>query len=280
MGAEGGAELRMRQRVVDGGLQIAELAAAVITGAHETVCVHRLLVEQSGDAVGELDLAARAASDALEVIEDARREQVAPHHRQRRGCSGRPRLLDDAVDAPRVAAALRGDDAVFAGLGTGHDLATDHARLPGRVDIGHLRQHRLLGVDEIVGEMHEERLVAHRRPRAEHRVAETERRRLADVDAGGIARQHAAQLTQQVRLALLLEQLLELLVGVEVVLDGALGGAGDEHQPARARGEGFLDRVLDQRLVDDRQHLLRARLGGRQEARAAPRDRENRRLDG
>jgi hypothetical protein len=33
-------------------------------------------------------------------------------------------------------------------------------------------------------------------------------------------------------------------------------------------GDGFLHRVLDERLVDDRHHLLRARLRCRQEARA------------
>ena len=38
----------------------------------------------------------------------------------------------------------------------------------------------------------------------------------------------------------------------------------------RAGGQRLLHRVLDERLVDDRQHLLRARLGGGQEARAAP----------
>src|SRR6185436_1819291 len=37
-----------------------------------------------------------------------------------------------------------------------------------------------------------------------------------------------------------------------------------------------LHRVLDQRLVDDRQHLLRARLGDRQEAAAEAGDREYR----
>ena len=53
----------------------------------------------------------------------------------------------------------------------------------------------------------------------------------------------------------------------------------DERRLAAARykaelfdpcGAGFLDRILDQRLVDDRQHFLGHRLGRGQEARAQP----------
>src|SRR5256885_617539 len=64
-----------------------------------------------------------------------------------------------------------------------------------------------------------------------------------------------------------------------MILDGPLGSAGDEHQAPRARGEGFLDRVLDQGLVDHRQHFLRARLGRGQKARAAPGHRKHRGTD-
>ncbi len=71
----------------------------------------------------------------------------------------------------------------------------------------------------------------------------------------------------------------QLDVGVEVILDRALRAAGDEDQFAGARGERLFRGVLDQRLVDDRQHFLRARLGRRQEPRAAPGHRKNRRSD-
>ncbi len=55
---------------------------------------------------------------------------------------------------------------------------------------------------------------------------------------------------------------------VEMILDGALGTAGDEDHVGDARRHGFFHRVLDQRLVDDGHHLLGTGLGGRQEARA------------
>ena len=54
-----------------------------------------------------------------------------------------------------------------------------------------------------------------------------------------------------------------------------LAAAGDHAElldPGRAR---LLDRVLDQRLVHDRQHFLGHRLGGRQEARAEAGDGQN-----
>ncbi len=52
-----------------------------------------------------------------------------------------------------------------------------------------------------------------------------------------------------------------------MVFDGSLGGAGDEHQAAGAGLQSLLDGILDQGLVDDREHLLRTRLGRREEAR-------------
>jgi hypothetical protein len=123
---------------------------------------------------------------------------------------------------------------------------------------------------------HEEGFLAYGRLGAQHRVAEPQRRRLADIDASRVTGQHTAHLAQQLGFALGLEQLLEFLVGIEVILDGALGSTGDEHQALGARSERLLDRILDQRLIDHRQHLFRAGLGGRQEARTAPGDREYR----
>ena len=68
----------------------------------------------------------------------------------------------------------------------------------------------------------------------------------------------------------------ELGIGVEVVLDRALAPAGDEQHARDAGPHQLLDHVLDDRLVDDRQHLLRLRAGRRQQARAEPGDRDHR----
>ena len=68
------------------------------------------------------------------------------------------------------------------------------------------------------------------------------------------------------------QQVFELAVGIEVIFDGALGRAGDEHQAPRAGRQRLFHRVLDERLVDDRQHFLRAGLGRGQEPGTAPGD--------
>ena len=125
-------------------------------------------------------------------------------------------------------------DAVLVGVLVRHDLHAEHAGALGLVDLRHLRKAGDLAADQVVRQVHEERLRAHGRLRAQHRMPQTQRRGLADVDAGGVRGQHAAQLVQQVALALLLQHVLELLVRIEVILDGALGGAGDEHQAPRA----------------------------------------------
>ena len=78
--------------------------------------------------------------------------------------------------------------------------------------------------------------------------------------------------SSSLRLPLLVEGVLELEDGVEVVLDRALAAAGDEDRVGDARQVRLLDHVLDQRLVDEREHLLRGGLGRRQEPRPEPAD--------
>ena len=71
-------------------------------------------------------------------------------------------------------------------------------------------------------------------------------------------------------LAALAERPLQLVLAVEMVLDGSLVAPGDEDEMLDAGGFGFVDHVLNRGTIDDGQHLLRDSLGGRQEARAEP----------
>ena len=64
-----------------------------------------------------------------------------------------------------------------------------------------------------------------------------------------------------------------------MILDGALGCAGDEDEPPRPGSQGLFDGVLNEWLIDDRQHLLGTCLGRRKKARAAPGHRENSRTN-
>jgi len=77
------------------------------------------------------------------------------------------------------------------------------------------------------------------------------------------------------RLAALEHRRLELVGDIEMVLERALAAAGDEDHlldPGFAR---FLDRILDQRPIDDRQHLLGNGFGGGEEAGAETGDRKD-----
>ena len=60
-----------------------------------------------------------------------------------------------------------------------------------------------------------------------------------------------------------------------MILDDALVAAGDEDEMLDAGFARLVDHVLDDRPVDDRQHFLGHRLGGRQEPRAEPGDRKD-----
>ena len=95
------------------------------------------------------------------------------------------------------------------------------------VGVDELADARPVGDDDVVGQDDRERLVADQVLGHEHRVPEAQLLLLADVRQLGEVgdRAHLAELLD---LALLLEQVLELVVEVEVVLDRALVGRGDD----------------------------------------------------
>ena len=168
-------------------------------------------------------------------------------------------------------------DAVTTGLLSRHGLHR-HQGVAG----GFEAPHHLLGapgavaIDEVVGEKDRERLVADRRPRAQHRVTEPERRRLANIQARHVTRENRTHTRQQFVLPLRFERGLELRRTIEVILDRLLGVSGDEHEMLDPGRDCFLHRVLDERLVDDREHLLRKRLRRRQEPGTETRHRKDR----
>ena len=131
----------------------------------------------------------------------------------------------------------------------------------------HLREHALAprrADHEVVGQQHGKGRVAHEFFGAQHRMAQAQRARLAHVAADHVVRLHRAHEGEQLALARGFEFALQLVSGVEMVLDGALAAPGDEHHVANAGGVGLLDGVLDQGFVHHRQHLLRSGLGGGQ----------------
>ena len=76
------------------------------------------------------------------------------------------------------------------------------------------------------------------------------------------------------------QRVVEFVGDVEMVLDDALVAPGDEDELLDARRARLVDDVLQDRPVDDRQHLLGHRLGRRQKSRAEAGDRQHRLADG
>src|SRR5690606_2040212 len=57
---------------------------------------------------------------------------------------------------------------------------------------------------------------------------------------------------------------------IEVVFQRSFPTTGDHEDVTKSGGDGLFDDVLDRRFVDDRQHLLRRRLGRGKEAGTQP----------
>src|SRR5207249_1289506 len=72
-----------RDRDLDGRLQVVELVPDVVAAGFESVGVHRLLLREEVDRVGQLDLAAAPGFRLAERVEDLGREHVAPDRGER-----------------------------------------------------------------------------------------------------------------------------------------------------------------------------------------------------
>ncbi|MNY62459.1 hypothetical protein D3C86_1992690 [compost metagenome] len=57
--------------------------------------------------------------------------------------------------------------------------------------------------------------------------------------------------------------MLQLVTDIEVILQRALATPGDDRHMLQTGRMCLLDAILDQRLIDNRQHLFGHRLGGR-----------------
>ncbi len=134
------------------------------------------------------------------------------------------------------------------------------------MDVEHRAEQRGVVDHDVVAEQHRERLVADVLARDGHRVTEPERIALSDVvDVGEVV--DDLDVGEHAQLVRLFQVVLELEVAVEVVLDRVLAASGDDEDVGQAGLDRLLDDVLDRRLVDDRQHLLRLALRDRQEPR-------------
>jgi len=106
-------------------------------------------------------------------------------------------------------------------------------------------------------------------------VTETERNLLAGEARRTGLRQDMREQRQFGILVALAQHLLEFELNIEIVFDHTFATAGHEYEMFDAGFRRFIDHILDDRLVDDRQHFFWHSLCGRQEAGAEARNRED-----
>ena len=207
---------------------------------------------------------------------DAGGEDVAASHGQGAGSLFGRGLFDDGVDIHHLRVDLcAGDDAVLARVFTRHVLHCQNAGAPFVELLHHLGHDGRLAHHQVIGQQYGKRIIAHQLARTEHGMAQAQGAMLAYVNALHVIGLNAAHQLEQLVLAGGFQFRFQFVGGIEMVLDGALGAAGDEDHLADAGFVGFFYRVLDQRLVYHRQHFLGAGLGGREESGAEAGDGED-----
>lgn len=263
---------RVSKGKVHDGLEIAGLGATVVAFAGVGYGDHMAGRGAGIERIGKDQLSTNAGLEVIQERVNPRVKDEAPN----RGLSRRrifdPGLLHHADDA--AGGSAWANNPVFGDL-----FVSDLDRAEDGFAGG------LVGVDEaansvaaqenIVRQEESDRGVAHDGKGAAHGVSGAQRPRLAQEDAGDVRRDDASHGIQDLILAGILEGTLELGVGVEVILDGALRSTGDEDQLGDACVDGLFDSILDRRFVDDRQKLFRDRLGCRQKPGSEAGDEED-----
>ena len=115
-----------------------------------------------------------------------------------------------------------------------------------------------------IGQQHRERLVADDFAGAPDRVAEAERNLLTGETRRAGGRKLRRQGLQFLQLAALFQSVVELIGDVEMILDDRLIAPGHEDKMLDSGLARFLDDMLKDRAIDDGQHLLGNRFGGRE----------------
>ncbi len=162
-----------------------------------------------------------------------------------------------------VQAAIRGNRIAF------DDLRPEDGRPGLLIRLDHLPDARRLRIHDVIRQDHGERLVTDDFLRLQHRVPQPQRLGLTCVHHAGHAGDRPHRL-QHARLAARAQQRLQLRRAVEVVFHRDLIAARDENDFCAAGSQRLFYAVLNQRFINQRQHLLRDRLGCGEKSRAHP----------
>ena len=110
-------------------------------------------------------------------------------------------------------------------------------------------------VNDIITEEHGKRLIADEGTGAQNRISQTAHILLADVVDIDIGR--LTQDVEKILPPLTQELVLECRRRVKMILDGAFPMTADDQNFLDTACQGFLHNILDGRLIDNGQHLLR-----------------------
>ncbi len=150
------------ERELDVGAEEVGLLADVVAAVLEPAAVDGLALVEQPDRVGELELAARAGLDAVQRVEDLRREHVPADHREVR----RRRLPSSA--SRRSSRTRTNSSSTASGSTQPYDGDLVHRHLHQRehrpavavVDVEHGAEQLRVVDHDVVAEQHRERLVA------------------------------------------------------------------------------------------------------------------------
>ncbi len=179
-----GSHFRVAQGNGDSCLQVAEPVAAVKALPSKAIGENLTFADEPDDAIGELNLATGARGGFFQKIEDPCRQDVVVHDAEIGRSILGVRFFHNANDLEDLIIPGYGrDNAIAAGVFSADLLHREDAGLEPLVLLHHLRQYRLFGEHEIVGEKNGEGLIVDHLVRHKHRVAEAQRVRLTQEEA-------------------------------------------------------------------------------------------------
>ena len=270
-------EIWPSQRKIHDGLEIAELVARVVARSVDLICEDLPLLQEPAESVRQLNFSRPITRGVAQRREDVGRQKVAADDRQIRRCVLAPRFFDEILDRVDPVAESDGgidlDDAVVRDLVVRHALDGEHRASDLLEYLNHLLQRRRRRVDDIIGQDDGEWLVANEicgTSTAWPRPSGSPCRTYATLIMFEIV-----DLLQEIELAALLEKTFELDVDVEMILDRVFTAAGDDDDVVDAGQHCLFDPVLDDRLVDQREHFLWLRFSGGQKSGAETGSRED-----
>lgn len=247
-----------------------ELIAAVVAAAFELTAVHGFTARKvRAEGICKANFAIFAWFLCFKEVKDFRCNNVASYDSKIRWSLFLLRFFNEFFNLPSVFAGFDAtDDAVARNVVVRYLLDCAH-RVPILfVDLDQLADGRNFVRNNIVAKEHGNRLVdADKRCGGENSMAITFGGVLADKGEFCEATDFLNCL-EFLEFLFLFQAVLKFEVAVKMILQRTLADGGHENNFFDACGNSLFHNVLNDRLVDDRQHFLRLRLGGGEEPRA------------